>query len=172
MPRFNTPTRQLDGPSASTDWFDVDAEITLANAATLLQGQVVCIDVTQLLGAKAASPQCEQVVVSTSANAGRPYGVYQGATITNATGASQVYKISVRCYGYGVVWAGTTGPTALTVSSNLIVSGATTSAIPGTAALYATIGQTMATGATVAVGSTIIGGTHAPLLVNAFIDCE
>lgn len=143
--------------------------ITLANGASLLQGQVVCRDMTQIPSAAGA----DIAVKPSSTNAGFPIGVYQGATITNNTGVSQTYDLEVQVWGWGVVSAQAKfGGVAVKVGDSLILNGTDDAPISGTAALNVKIGQAVATGAVTAKAATIItvpGSGATVALVNCFI---
>ncbi len=173
MASAKIPSKIVDGPNAAWDTADTFCQITLADTAVLAQGDPVSL-YTGSLGPNAAVPVCEQVVLATATGAGPVFGVYQGATITNSTGASKTYTIQVRRSGYGVVNAtAVTAGTAVNVGSNLIVSSAQIPAIAGTAAPFVTVGVALATGTSVAPGTALIpvpGSGSTTVLVNAYID--
>lgn len=157
MATITAPGAILDGLYARTEGTTWEALITLANGATLNQGQVVSRDQTALVGNFQATPQGDVVVVPSNTNAVAPVGVYVGATFTNSTGASQQYKITLQREGVCQVRAqAKTAGTAVTVGSTLILNGTDDAPISGTAALGVTIGVVLATGAVTAKGGTII----------------
>jgi hypothetical protein len=124
---FQTGQTGAGPPFAETEYIDFAAQITLAAAATLALGATVCRDITQLVGIAGQSGASntqnlpDVVVVPSSANAGRTYGVYQGPSITNLTGQSVAYFLAFRRKGVGLVLAtAVTAGTAVTVGSNLI----------------------------------------------------
>lgn len=167
----------LTGPNASGEYGYLACVLTLANAATLLQGQVVCIDVTQKVGRSPAetanSGQGDMVVLPSSGNAGLAFGVYQGAPFTNSTGASATYEITVLADGAGVVSAqAKAAGTAVKVGDTLILNGTDNAPISGSAALNVSIGQVTATGAVTAKAASIItvpGSGATVQMVNCYI---
>lgn len=156
------------GYNFQPEFMDFDCTITLANGATCAKGQVVCRDLTQIAGTAGA----DMVVLPTSANAGKPYGVHQGPSFTNNTGATATYVLNtVRRKGYGLVLGSGAGGAVL-VGSALIENSSQLGAILGTAAINANVGQALATGSNTTVGASLIangGGNTA--VINADIDC-
>lgn len=167
----------LTGPNASGEYYYKGCVLTLANGATCAAGQVVCIDMTAKVGKSPAetanSGYGDQVVLPSSANAGRVYGVYQGSAFTNNSGASQTYELQVLTEGAGVVSAqAKTAGAAVNVGSNLILNGTDQYPIAGSAALGVSVGQATATGAVTAKGAAIItvpGSGATVTLINAYI---
>ena len=180
MPTMSGPGNAAIGaPFALCEFVDFVAQISLANGASLPQGSIAYRDVTQLVGiagqvgTSATSTESDQVVLGSSANAGRLYGVYQGPTITNNSGATQVYTLLWRKTGAGVLYAtAKNGGTAVTVGANMIGEPTTDQyAVVGAFATGKEIGMAIATGAVVAPGGSIIvvpgsGQT------NALINCD
>jgi hypothetical protein len=186
MPNFKFP-RMIDGPQASTDVQDQQCIVTLStsgaspNFNTLAIGNVVCTDITQLVGGTQATPLAEYVVPAQAAAAGMPFGVYQGAngTIANSsTTATATAEITVRKFGYGqvLVAGGTTNvlvgdnvtilPASKTpqacqklVAAEGLTAGATTYLV---ATVVATVGAVSAT--------SIVASSTAYTLVNAYIN--
>lgn len=169
----------LTGPNASGEYIYKSAVLSLANAAVCAQGQVLCIDTTKKVGQSPAetanSGFGDQVVLPTATGAGKVFGVYQGPTITNSTGATQNYEVSLLVKGAGVVLAqAKTAGTAVTVGGIL--------ALDSTPTLYPiqnatfdyqrTVGMATATGAVVTSGATIIavpGSGQTITLINAYL---
>jgi hypothetical protein len=172
----STPGAIVDGPSADTDLAIFAAgQVTLANAATLLQGQVLCKDVTKVQGANFSTPAnslCDQLVKPSSANAGLIFGVYQGPTITNSTGSTQTYTIDCLQHGYGLVSAQAKfGGVAVKVGDSLILNGTDDAPISGTAALNLTVGMAVATAAVTAKAATIIATPGSGATVQS-VQCD
>lgn len=167
------PGAFTDGLYARTELFDFNCVITLANGTTLTKGGVVCLDVTQLAGNWQTTPLADYVVLPSNANAGIPFGVYQGAPITNSTGASATYKLAVVREGTCQVNAQSkVAGVAVTVGASLILDGTTDFPIAGAAALNLTIGQALATGAATAKAASIIaipGAGSTQALVTAHV---
>ena len=163
-------TSATDGP----EFMDTTVTYSLANAGTILQGQVFCYDATNVPNSSGA----DKLVIPTSGNAGKFWGAYQGPLITNNTGATFVYTLTLRQQGYGVVLCSTvtassTGSSAITVGAFLII-GANGTTIPnayaGSAAAGVTVGQALATGTHTSYGATILAGsTAATGVVNTLI---
>ena len=162
-------TSATDGP----EFMDFSGVVSVANAGTILQGQVFAYDATNVPNSSGA----DKLVIPTSGNAGKFWGAYQGPLITNSTGATQLYTIQIRVKGYGVVLctvtASSTGSSAITVGGFLII-GPNGTAIPnayaGSAAAGVTVGIALATGTHTTYGATIAAAsTAATPLVNALI---
>ncbi len=182
MPLLGTGNAAVGAPFAETEFIDWVASITLANGASLLTGQTVIRDVTQISGApgevgtSAQASNSDIVVVpvaGTGANA-PAFGVYQGPAITNNTGAAQTYTLLFRRQGYGVVLASAKlAGVAVKVGDSLITESGTDSlVISGAAVLNKTVGTAMATGAVTAYGASIIavpGSGATTTLINADI---
>lgn len=181
MPTLSGPGNAAVGaPFAETEFIDYVASITLANGASLPQGSTVYRDVTQICGApgqvgtSSTASNSDIVVLGSSANAGRAYGVYQGQTITNNSGATQTYVLLFRKVGYGLVYAtAKAAGTAITVGANLIGEPTTDQyVIAGAFATGKEIGMALATGSATAPGASIIavpGSSQTNALVNADI---
>ena len=136
MSASKTPGRVIDGPYAAWAQTDEVAQIVLAAAATLVLGQPLCLDLTNLgpdnnvPNNAAALSQCERLVATTSANAGPVFGVFIGfpnaslpkgiaaptvssatnggaPTYTNNSGATITATVNIRKSGWGYVFAGT-----------------------------------------------------------------
>lgn len=158
-----------------TEFIDFVGCISLANNGTLKQGQVVCYDATNVPNSSGA----DKVVLPSSANAGVVYGVYQGLLFTNTTGATAYFPFQFRRAGYGCVLAqvtaSSTGSTAITVGSYLIIGANGTSlpdAYEGSATAGVTVGMAVATGTNTSYGATILpGSTAATIVLNAMIKC-
>jgi hypothetical protein len=157
-----------------TEFLDFSCTTIIAASATLAQGQVLCYDATNVPNTAGA----DKLVLPTSANAARCYGVYQGPAIVNPSStATLTVTVTVRRQGYGVVLSqvtsSSTGSTAITVGAYLII-GANGTTLPdayaGTPAAGVTVGQALATGTHTSYGATILAAsTAATLLVNAII---
>lgn len=126
------------GSLANVEYIDRIGQFTIAAGATLFNGSTLCRDLTQLSGAKSTSSggapanyaattgggQCDVVVYPNNANAGDPYGVYQGPNIVNpsATATLTVY-VKCRWKGYGtVIVAVNSANISVAVNSGLICS--------------------------------------------------
>ena len=174
MSTMKSPSRVIDGPYASFATADENAQIVIASAATLVLGQPLSLDVTQL-GPDANVPnngvalaQCERLVPSTSAAAGPIFGIFTGfpngvlprgfvqaqssatnggaLTYTNNSGATATLAINVRQTGFGYVWAGVaaTGGAAVNIGSTLVINATQAYAIAGTVVGLATVGTAIA----------------------------
>lgn len=79
-----SPSRVIDGPYANWGADDEIGVVSLTNNSILYLGQPLCIDVTQfgpdanVPNNGALLPQCERLVITTSANAGPMFGVITG----------------------------------------------------------------------------------------------
>ncbi len=172
-----TGSAALTGPNSSGEYEYGACILTLANGTSCVQGQVVCIDVTAKVGRSPAetanSGFGDQVVLPSSANAGIAFGVYQGQTISNTSGATQTYEIMALQAGAGVVSAqAKTAGTTVKVGDTLILNGTDNAPISGTAALNVKIGMVTATGAVTAKAGVIIAvpGSGATVqLVNCYV---
>jgi len=153
------------GYNFQPEFIDMYCVLTLANSATCAQGQVLVRDVTKIAGTAGA----DMVVLPTSANGGPVYGVYQGPSFTNSSGASATYPITVRVFGIGVVSASGQAPAAVNVGDNLIVNSSQLASIKGTAAISSQVGVALATGAVTSKGAQLIASGANFLLVNAAI---
>lgn len=164
---FQTGSAATGAPFAECEYLDWGAQITLGNGLFLAQGQVVCRDITQIVGiagqvgTSSTSSQTDQVVLPASANAGRNYGAYQGPTIINATGQSAKYLLSFRQKGIGLVLAtAAASGTAVTVGATLISQPTTSSqVIVGAFATGKTVGMVVATPINTSAAASISAGT-------------
>lgn len=158
-----------DGLNANTESLDFAALLPVPSAAVvtgagggqLTLGQVVCRDVTKqssnllpanLLGSSLFVPAGDQVCLPSSANAGDPYGVYQGSgtTFTNTSGASQnVNQEQFRKVGVGWVLASApVGGTSVKVGDALAITVAApfiNGAVSATRAIGSSVGRVIAT---------------------------
>jgi hypothetical protein len=165
---FQTGSAATGAPFACTEFMDATAQIQLANAAVLQQGAVVCRDITQivglpgLVGTSATASQTDQVLLPASANAGRIFGVYQGPTITNATGSPVTYTLDFRKIGPGLVYAAAVSAgTAITIGANLIAQPTTSSnVIVGAFATGKEVGMVIATPINTTVALAIATGSQ------------
>lgn len=158
------------------EFIDRTCVTVIATSTTLATGQVLCYDATNL----PSSAGADKVVLPTSANAGRVYGVYQGPPIVNGSStATLTVTVMARTSGYGGVLAqvtsSSTGSTAITVGAYLII-GANGTTLPdayaGSAAAGVTVGMALATGTHTSYGATILAAsTAATLVVNCLITC-
>lgn len=145
---------------------------TIPASGTLLTGQPLCRDVTQI----PSSAGADICVLPNNANAGTCIGVYQGPNITNPSStATLVVDIEVITDGWGVVLAGAaTAGVAVTVGGALVVASSQSVALQSASPTFQTyIGQAVATGAVTAKGATIIavpGSGITTQLVNAQIN--
>jgi hypothetical protein len=157
-----------------TEFLDKTGVIILAASATLAQGQPLCYDATNVPNSAGA----DKLVLPTSANAARLFGIYQGPAIVNPSStATLTVTVLARVQGYGVVLSqvtsSSTGSTAITVGAYLIIGANGTTlndAYAGAAAAGVTVGMALATGTHTSYGATILpASTAASLLVNALI---
>lgn len=146
--------------------------ITLAPGATLITGQILCYDVTNI----PSSATADNFVKPSAAVASTlSVGVFQDKTITNAAAFSQQYLVTVLIRGYGQVYVGAAaGGTAVTVGGSLIMAILTTVdyAVQGAGASNRTIGTACATGAATAFGASLVavpGTATNNATINAFI---
>ena len=101
---LTTPVGTSQGYNFQPEFMDVYCVLSLANGAACVQGQVLKRDLTAVPNAAGA----DKVLLPNAANAGgatqgQVYGVYQGSSFTNSSGATATYQILVRVYGQGVV---------------------------------------------------------------------
>jgi hypothetical protein len=190
MSALKSPARVIDGPYANFAAFDESAQIVLAASATLVLGQALALDVTNLgpdnnvANNGTALAQCERLVPTTSGNAGPLFGIFNGfpngvlpkgftltvasatnggaPTYTNASGASVVQAIVVRQSGWGYVWAGVAAASgaAVNVGSALITNSTQAWAIAGSASITKTVGTALATAINTTGPSTIAAGSR------------
>jgi len=156
------------------DVMDTEVVYTLAASETLVQGQVLCRDMTAIPSATVGADPC---VLPTSANAGAVMGVYQGAAITNPSSTATLQVVlKLRTWGYGVVFAGTNAtPTRVTVGGNLGFTGPSglKYATATTFTIGYQVGMALATGANTAAGANLTGASSTnTALVNAFINIQ
>jgi hypothetical protein len=150
---FQTGQAAAGAPFAESEYVDFSAQITLAAGDSLLTGQVVCRDVTQVVGVagqvgtSATSSLPDVVVFPSNANAGRTYGVYQGPTVANSSSAAITFVTTFRRKGIGVVLAtGVSGGTAVTVGATLVAQPASSDeVIVGSFATGKLVGMAVAT---------------------------
>lgn len=193
--------RIIDGPFASWGGDDDMGQIVLANGSTLKLGQPLCIDITKLgpdnnVPNNAINPPlCEQLVATTSTNAGDIFGVVTGVTSslpknvtlsqvqgiptwTNSTGGNVTLTVDVRQVGWAYVYAGTaaigqTGGNSILVGSRLITTSAQPFAIQGSSAIGSTVGLALATAINTNQGGLTAGipvlGNGAPAAAGSVI---
>jgi hypothetical protein len=145
-----------DGLTAGVQGDDILVGISLANNAVLAQGTPISRDLTQLPGGYAPldiqpsklfqnARVSDRGVLATSANAGDLLGVYQGATYTNTSGATQIYVATCKFQGLGRVLAGAiSSGTAVTIGAKLVVSSSNIFATVGSRAIGTAVGQVAA----------------------------
>ncbi len=184
MPWFKL-ARQIQAPNASTDMMDYECIVTLSTSgATVLtnalaQGEVVCTDITVNVPNTATGPFCEFAVPAPAAAAGMPLGVYQGATLTNAsTTATSTAAILVRKFGFGqILVAG--GTTNVLVGDNVSIKPASSTpqaaqklvaaeGLTAGAASYFVATITATTGLTTA--GAVVSSSTTYQLVNGYIN--
>jgi hypothetical protein len=184
---MKSPGRVIDGPYAAWGAYDEAAQVVLASGATLVVGQPLCLDLTNLgpdnniPNNGAALAQCERLVATTSANAGPVFGVFTGfpngaipsgvaltvsgglMTYTNNNTNSVTAAVNVKQSGWGYVYAGTasSSPAAISVNSSLIISSSYAYAIAGTAAILKTVGTALATAVNTSSSAAVATGSHA-----------
>lgn len=189
---MNTKSFRIVGGSSAnaptTDFADWEVTVTLPTSGStagsvLNQGQVVCADVTNLVTTNTTTPAIEQCVPCNHATStGVPLGVYQGATITNASVTSQTsFTTLIRKTGYGLVYAGGQ-TTSVTVGGVLsVVPGAAFAYAKQVAPAYAAtqggatyyIGGATASGAVNTSGGVLLNAsTTSVALVNAYIQVQ
>ena len=188
MPLFKVP-RQLDGPQASCSIIDETVIITLgtsgANASlglnAISSGDIVCLDLRTVQNGNSAS--ADLVLHATHAQAGQPYGVYQGlqGTLTNAsTSATSTAEITVRQWGPGVVLVNGNTTNVLVGDNICVLPGSSTVSGSQGVKFAPTTNVTVQGGAnkvavaTATSGATTFGASLATAtntLVNGFINC-
>lgn len=169
----------LTGPNASGEYIYKAAILTLAAAAVCAQGQVLCIDTTKKVGQSPAetanSGFGDQIVLPTATGAGKVFGVYQGATITNSAAVAQTYEVQVLVKGAGVVLAQAKAAGTAVVVGGILALDSTPTLYPiqnSTFDFQRTLGMATATGAVVTSGATIIavpGSNQTITLINAYL---
>lgn len=182
--------RIVGGPAANpptTDFLDLEVIITMPTSGAvgniLQQGMPIIADITSLVTNNTTTPVIEQAVTCNHATSGGvPLGIYQGATVTNASTVAQSSVTTlIRKQGYGIVYAGGQ-TTSVTVGGVLSV-------VPGAAISYAMqvapaynvlqksatyyLGGATATGATSTIGGVILAAsTTSVSTVNAYINVQ
>lgn len=186
MPLFKIQ-RQLDGPQASCSIQDETVIITLTTSGavplgnSVAAGQIVCLDLRTVQSGTSAA--ADFVVVPIHAQAGPPYGVYQGlqGTLTNAsTSATSTAEITVRQWGPGVVIVDGGTTNVLVGDTVTIIAGSSSTNGNQGKKFAATFGVTCQTTvtkvalATATSGATTFGAslaTTSNTTINGFIQC-
>jgi hypothetical protein len=188
MSASKSPGRVIDGPYANFATYDENAQVNLAASGTLVLGQPLCLDLTNLgpdnnvPNNGSALAQCERLVATTNANAGPVFGIFLGfpngvlpkgftltvasatnggaPTYTNNSGASAIVPVNVRQSGWGYVFAGTAAasPVAITVGSALVTSTTLTYLVAGTATILKTGGTAIATAINTTSPTAVVAG--------------